>query len=113
MAIASSAICGMRGRNREVDDDVDLRVREQVIDREGADAELAGPVLGAFDHDVGDADHIHVVEHGRQVLEIDFRDVAGANDADIDLARCRTRHDYDRPSVAWAHGIPNTLHRAI
>ena len=58
-----AADLGVRGRDREVDDDLDLVEREQLVD--GAvpgDAVLLGLRAGAVGVDVGDEEHLEVGE---------------------------------------------------
>ena len=45
----------MGGRDRQIDDDLDRRIREQRIDRHRAQPELGRPRLGRLGPDVGDA----------------------------------------------------------
>ncbi len=76
----------VRGREREVHDDLDLVHREQIVD--GAvvrHAVLLGARARPVEVDVGDEQDLEV-RHRRHVLEIRARDDARADDADADAA---------------------------
>ena len=77
----------MGARDGEVDDDVDARVGEQIVDRFGLDAELGGLLgrdLGLHVGDAADVEHREVLHR----LEILARDIAGADDADAQTLPC-------------------------
>ncbi len=75
---------GVRGGDREVDDELHVVAREQRRDRAGAgDPVLAGPAPRRLHVEVGDAAdvEVRVAEHVRQVL---LADLPGADHADAD-----------------------------
>jgi hypothetical protein len=72
----------VHGREREVDDDLDAVVREQLLrGAGGGDAELLRPRLRALEVDVRDEPHLEVGER-REVAQVLGRDHPGADDAD-------------------------------
>ena len=78
-------------RQGEVDDDLDLVVSEQLVDRAvPGDAEGLGLGPRALLVDVGDESHLDVGEGG-EVLQVLRADDAGADDADSDRAAAHAR----------------------
>ena len=76
-------------RYRQVDDDVDVVRREQLVDGLGAQLELLGARLRRLHVDVGAGAHLDALEQRRQP-EIGGRDVAAADDADAEFL-CHVR----------------------
>ncbi len=73
----------MRVGDRQVDDEVDFRVREQLLDGLGADAVFLRAGFGRRRIDVGAGPHLEAAEQRREA-EIGGRDIAASDDADAD-----------------------------
>ena len=71
----------MRGRDGEVENDLDLRVGEQRVDRDRPQVEFRRPRLRGFATRVGERDDLQDRE-GRRGLQIGGADVAAADKAD-------------------------------
>src|SRR5690606_22129251 len=69
----------MRGRDGEVEDEVDLVIGQQGVDGEGAEAELARASFCDLVHDIGAGREPHAAEEGR-IAQIGPGDVAAADD---------------------------------
>ena len=77
---------GMHGGHREVDDDLDVVAREEVIDGPGCrDPEGRGLGGRALQVEIGHEARVDIGEPG-QVLEVRTRDDAGADQADAGRA---------------------------
>ncbi len=83
----------MGGRDRQVDDQLDVGMREELIDGEGLDAELIRAGFRALGEHVGDADELRRFEGGREVLAVDLGDNACADDADADWPGSSVAHE--------------------
>ena len=71
-------------RDRQVDDDVDFRVGQQVIDRLRLGIEFGGAGFGKLQVDIRDRTHFDALEQGGQA-QIGGRDIAAADDADAEF----------------------------
>ena len=74
---------GVRGGDRQVQDDVDLVAREKLVDGGGAHAERVGTGPRRARIDVGAEAHLDVAEH-RGEREVALGDVAATDDADAE-----------------------------
>ena len=91
----------VRRRDREVDDDVDLGVLEQLVRRHRRDAELLAALLGRCRNDVGDAAHLEALEQRREA-QIGGGDIAGTHDADAISLAILSSHCLD--GIRWSGG---------
>jgi hypothetical protein len=96
----------MRGGYRQINDDFDARIGEQLIDRAAlGDAEFGGTGLCTGDVDVGDGCNMHATEALVTILQIDTTDIATPDDTD-----CGTAHKIlaDRLTpylIIWGYGM--------
>ena len=78
---------GVRGRDGQVENHIDIRIRQQLLDGVRADVELFRPLLGALVEHVGDGDHLDI-RPARQILQIDFADHPASDDANPGSRLC-------------------------
>ena len=76
----------MRRRYRQVEDKVDVRVGQQRVDAERADAIFLGAESSHVGGDVGTGAQLDPAEQGR-IAQIGHRDVAASDDTDAQLYR--------------------------
>ena len=84
-------------RDRQVDDDVDVLVGQQIIDRLGPGVEFGRPCRGSLHVDVGHGAHFQPLEQRRKP-QIRGRDIAASDDANAKI--CHVFRPYNAKPAA-------------